>query len=126
MKTGSLDVARDDGLLGAGGLHAPIVDLAEVAGTSTPEAQAAGASVNEGGVELLRRARAFAEPLLSGQSFETGEDALVHADGVAAILHGIGASPSLRAASYWWFTSLPRAAENRRSVASSSRCTALR
>lgn len=105
MKTGSLDVVQDDGLLSAGSLHAPIVDLAEVAGTSTPEAQAAGASVNEGGIELLRRARAFAEPLLSGQAFDTGEDALIHADGVAAILHGIGASPSLRAAAYLVYAS---------------------
>jgi GTP pyrophosphokinase len=105
MKTGSLDVARDDGLLTAGPAHAAIVDLAEVAGTSTPEAQAAGASANEGGVELLRRARAFAEPLLSGQTFDTGEDALAHADGVGAILHGIGASPSLRAAAYLVYAS---------------------
>ena len=105
MKTGSLDIARNDGLLSSGSLHAPIVDLAEVAGTSTPEAQAAGASINEGGMELLRRARAFAEPLLSGQAFDTGEDALVHADGVAAILHGIGASPSLRAAAYLVYAS---------------------
>lgn len=48
----------------------------------------------------LARARAFSEPLLDGQRLETGEDALVHADGVAAILHGIGASPAMRAAAY--------------------------
>ena len=48
----------------------------------------------------LTRARAFAEPLLSGQSLDTGEDALAHADGVAAILQGIGAAPSMRAAAY--------------------------
>ena len=46
------------------------------------------------------RARAFAEPLLSGQLLDTGEDALAHADGVAAILHDIGAAPSMRAAAY--------------------------
>src|SRR5438105_547635 len=48
----------------------------------------------------LLRARAFAEPLLSGQVLDTGEDALAHADGVAAILQGIGAAPSMRAAAY--------------------------
>lgn len=51
-------------------------------------------------VAQLVRARAFAEPLLSGQALDTGEDALAHADGVAAILHGIGAAPSMRAAAY--------------------------
>lgn len=48
----------------------------------------------------VQRARAFAEPLLAGQRFDTGEDALGHADGAAAVLHAIGASPSLCAASY--------------------------
>jgi GTP pyrophosphokinase len=48
----------------------------------------------------VARARAFAEPLLSGQPMDTGEDALKHADGVADILQGIGAAPSLRAAAY--------------------------
>jgi GTP pyrophosphokinase len=48
----------------------------------------------------LARARAFSEPLLDGQQLDTGEDALVHADAVAAILQGIGASPAMRAAAY--------------------------
>ena len=48
----------------------------------------------------LVRARAFAEPLLSGQWLDTGEEALAHADGVAAVLQGIGAAPSMRAAAY--------------------------
>ncbi len=48
----------------------------------------------------LLRARAFAEPLLTDQTLDTGEDALVHADGVAAILKAIGAAPSMRAAAY--------------------------
>ena len=51
--------------------------------------------------ELQRvRARAFAEPLLTGQPLDTGEDGLEHADGVSDILKGIGAAPSLRAAAY--------------------------
>ena len=48
----------------------------------------------------LARARAFSEPLLDGQRLDTGEDALEHADAVAAILQGIGASPAMRAAAY--------------------------
>jgi len=50
--------------------------------------------------EVLAQARAFAEPLLRGRRFDTGEDALDHADGVAQILRGIGAAPSMRAAAY--------------------------
>ncbi len=46
------------------------------------------------------RARAFAEPLLQGQWLDTGEDALGHADGVAAVLRGMGAAPALCAAAY--------------------------
>jgi GTP pyrophosphokinase len=51
-------------------------------------------------VDPVTRARAFAEPLLAGQPLDTGEDALAHADGVAAVLRGIGAAPSLCAAAY--------------------------
>jgi GTP pyrophosphokinase len=50
--------------------------------------------------ELLQRARNFAEPLLAGELLDTGEPALAHADGVAAILESIGAAPSTRAAAY--------------------------
>src|SRR5207344_930898 len=56
--------------------------------------------VPDPGQAALLRARAFAEPLLTGQMLDTGEDALSHADGVAAILQGIGAAPSMRAAAY--------------------------
>ncbi len=49
---------------------------------------------------VFARARAFAEPLLAGERFDTGEDALAHADGVAAILEAIGAAPTLCAAVY--------------------------
>ncbi|MFT3856979.1 MAG: bifunctional (p)ppGpp synthetase/guanosine-3',5'-bis(diphosphate) 3'-pyrophosphohydrolase [Aquabacterium sp.] len=55
--------------------------------------------------QTLTKARAFAEPLLQGQRFDTGEDALAHADGVGVILHGIGAPPSLRAAAYLVYAS---------------------
>ncbi|MFT3665448.1 RelA/SpoT family protein [Piscinibacter sp.] len=70
---------------------APIVQLADVAG-----------AVADAEAELapLERARAFAEPLLTGRTLGTGEDARAHADGVAAILQAIGAAPSMRAAAY--------------------------
>jgi len=83
MKTAAVE-ARD----GA----APIVQLADVDGDARADARAELAQ--------LERARAFAEPLLAGQLLDTGEDALAHADGVAAILQGIGAAPSMRAAAY--------------------------
>ncbi|MDQ2927240.1 MAG: HD domain-containing protein, partial [Pseudomonadota bacterium] len=46
------------------------------------------------------RARSFAVPLLSGRKLPTGEGVLDHADGTAAILADIGASPELRAAAF--------------------------
>ncbi len=55
---------------------------------------------DEPGVDPVQRARAFAEPLLAAQLLDTGEDALGHADGVAAVLRGIGAAPALCAAAY--------------------------
>ena len=76
------------GLLGAPQAAAPIVALVD----EHPDVVAEAAQ--------LVRARAFAEPLLTGQRLDTGEDALAHADAVAAILLGIGAAPSMRAAAY--------------------------
>ena len=91
MKTGVFNpgaASQDDSR------SAPIVALAEIA----PQ----GLGPTD---QLLERARAFAEPLLTGQKFDTGEDALSHADGVSAILEGIGAPPSLRAAAYLVYAS---------------------
>ncbi len=65
--------------------------------------QQAGAVGDRGQAEAEAepaRARAFAEPLLAGELLDTGEPALAHADGVAAVLRGIGAAPSLCAAAY--------------------------
>jgi GTP pyrophosphokinase len=87
MKTGRL-AANADNTTDA----APILAIADVHPGETADAQAELAQ--------LARARAFAEPLLSGQLLDTGEEALAHADAVAAILHGIGAAPSMRAAAY--------------------------
>ncbi|NRF70531.1 bifunctional (p)ppGpp synthetase/guanosine-3',5'-bis(diphosphate) 3'-pyrophosphohydrolase [Aquincola sp. S2] len=73
---------------------APIVRLSDAALDSP------GPGGDEHGTAALVRARVFSEPLLTGQRLDTGEDALAHADGVAAILQGIGAAPSMRAAAY--------------------------
>ena len=48
----------------------------------------------------LARARAFSEPLLMGQTLDTGENIFAHADAVAAILCDIGSSEAMQAASY--------------------------
>ena len=52
------------------------------------------------GTDPVARARGFAEPLLAGRQLDSGEDALAHAEGVAALLQAIGAAPSMRAAAY--------------------------
>jgi len=80
-----------------------LVDAATAAAeAASPIVRLADAGEERAGddADALRRARAFAEPLLAGQPLDTGEDALAHADGVAAILQGIGAAPSMRAAAY--------------------------
>lgn len=69
---------------------APIVELVGESALADAASQAS----------QLLRARAFAEPLLASRVLDTGEDALAHADGVATILQGIGAAPSMRAAAY--------------------------
>ena len=72
-------------------------------GAAAPEGTAAIvhlASVDDAGADPEQRARAFAEPLLAGQKLDTGEDALGHADGTAAVLRTMGAGPSLCAAAY--------------------------
>ncbi len=48
----------------------------------------------------LARARAFAEPFISGEALGTGENTLAHADAVASILKSMGGSEAMQAASY--------------------------
>jgi GTP pyrophosphokinase len=48
----------------------------------------------------LARARTFAEPFISGETLDTGENTLDHADAVAAILKAMGGSEAMQAASY--------------------------
>ncbi|QTN25053.1 bifunctional (p)ppGpp synthetase/guanosine-3',5'-bis(diphosphate) 3'-pyrophosphohydrolase [Rhizobacter sp. AJA081-3] len=80
---------------------APIVQLAEVAeGADAANSSSALPAGADADLAPLERARAFAEPLLTGRVLDTGEDAAGHAEGVAAILQGIGAAPSMRAAAY--------------------------
>ncbi|MCY4744004.1 bifunctional (p)ppGpp synthetase/guanosine-3',5'-bis(diphosphate) 3'-pyrophosphohydrolase [Pelomonas sp. UHG3] len=74
------------GLMPEGAHAAPIVALLDA---STGHSQAE-----------VARARAFAEPLLAAETLDTGENALTHADGVVAILQGIGAAQELQAAAY--------------------------
>ena len=46
------------------------------------------------------RARAFAEPFIAGETLDTGENTLAHADAVASILKAMGGSEAMQAASY--------------------------
>ncbi|MBQ0959489.1 bifunctional (p)ppGpp synthetase/guanosine-3',5'-bis(diphosphate) 3'-pyrophosphohydrolase [Ideonella sp. 4Y11] len=75
---------------------APIVTLAG----ESPAVRHAAAQALEDSLAALERARAFAEPLLTGRELDTGEDAYAHAQGVAGILRDIGGAPSLQAAAY--------------------------
>ena len=88
------------GLLEQTAASAPIVRIADVPPSVAPRDGAATQDDVAAEEAQLGRARAFAEPLLAGRQLDTGEDALAHADAVAAILHGIGAAPGMRAAAY--------------------------
>jgi len=70
----------------AGGQHASIVRATSSGAPEPPEAPS--------------RARAFAEPLISGETLETGENALAHADATAHILKSMGGSATMQAATY--------------------------
>ena len=83
------------GLLDAGQRASSIVQLIEADPDSQDVTQEGAAQEAQ-----VLRARAFSEPLLAGRLLDTGEGALAHADAVAAILQGIGAAPSMRAAAY--------------------------
>lgn len=74
----------------AGKMHASAVSPVLLATAADGAAQ----------VDTLARARAFAEPLIAGESLDTGENILSHADAVATILADIGGSEFMQAASY--------------------------
>ena len=74
---------------------------AEQADSATvPELIAATEQAMPHQVNALARARAFAEPFIAGETLDTGENTLAHADAVAAILKSMGGSEAMQAASY--------------------------
>jgi GTP pyrophosphokinase len=73
---------------------APVPELIAAAEQSLP-AQA----------NALARARAFAEPFIAGETLDTGENTLAHADAVADILKSMGGSEAMQAASYLVYAS---------------------
>ncbi len=50
--------------------------------------------------DVVARARGFAEPLITTETLDTGENTLAHAHAVAAILKSIGGSDLMQAAAY--------------------------
>ncbi len=75
---------------------APTEGAAAIVHLASAAADEAAAST----AESVARARAFAEPLLTGETLDTGEPAMGHADGVALVLGSMGAAPALCAAAY--------------------------
>jgi GTP pyrophosphokinase len=70
------------------------------AAVAVPDLVAAAEQALPQQANALARARAFAEPLIAGETLETGENTLAHADAVAAILKTMGGSEAMQAASY--------------------------
>lgn len=70
-----------------------------------PDVLAATAAALPSEEGALARARAFAEPLIGGETLDTGENTLAHADAVAGILRVIGGSEAMQAASYLVYAS---------------------
>jgi GTP pyrophosphokinase len=52
------------------------------------------------GSDVLQRARAFAQPLIDGETLDTGENVWQHAEAAAAVLAEIGGSQDMQAATY--------------------------
>ncbi len=69
-------------------------------GAAVPELIAATGQSLPAQAGALARARSFAEPLISSETLDTGENTLAHADAVAAILKSMGGSEAMQAASY--------------------------
>ncbi|MBH2044640.1 MAG: bifunctional (p)ppGpp synthetase/guanosine-3',5'-bis(diphosphate) 3'-pyrophosphohydrolase [Comamonadaceae bacterium] len=77
----------------AAAAHAPAAD-------TLPQLITATAHTLPEQVNALARARAFAEPLMAGETLDSGENTLAHADAVAGILKTIGGAEAMQAASY--------------------------
>jgi len=82
---------------GAGPGASPIAPIARLANASLVTAAADNLPDQP---HALARARAFAEPLIAGETLDTGENILAHADAVAAIVKAIGGSEEMQAATY--------------------------
>ena len=67
---------------------------------AVPELIAATEQAMPHQANALARARVFAEPFIAGETLDTGENTLAHADAVAAILKSMGGSEAMQAASY--------------------------
>lgn len=72
----------------------------QVDASAVPELLAAAEQTLPQQAHALARARAFAAPLIAGETLETGENTLAHADAVAEILKSMGGSEAMQAASY--------------------------
>jgi GTP pyrophosphokinase len=73
----------------------------ESAGAALPSVLAAATAHDlPDAAASLSRARAFAEPLLSGEQLDTGENTWQHAEAVAQILREMGGSEAMQAAAY--------------------------
>jgi GTP pyrophosphokinase len=72
---------------------------------AVPELLAAAEQALPQQANALARARAFAEPLIAGETLDTGENTLAHADAVAGILKAMGGSEAMQAASYLVYAS---------------------
>jgi GTP pyrophosphokinase len=70
------------------------------AAVAVPDLVAAAEQALPQQAHAFARARSFAEPLIAGETLETGENTLAHADAVAAILKSMGGSEAMQAASY--------------------------
>ena len=68
--------------------------------TPVPAVMQAIASPPAAGGDTLTRARAFAQPLIESEVLDTGENVWAHANGLAVLLAGIGASEDMQAAAY--------------------------
>jgi GTP pyrophosphokinase len=72
----------------------------QVEPAAVPELVAAAEQALPQQARALERARTFAEPLIVGETLDTGENTLAHADAVANILRQMGGSEAMQAASY--------------------------
>ncbi|MES2941203.1 MAG: bifunctional (p)ppGpp synthetase/guanosine-3',5'-bis(diphosphate) 3'-pyrophosphohydrolase [Pseudomonadota bacterium] len=77
----------------------------QVEAQAVPELVTAAEQALPHQAHALDRARAFAEPLIAGETLDTGENTLAHADAVASILKSMGGSEAMQAASYLVYAS---------------------